>query len=345
LTAEITMLEKVLPNLRKRLFISPRCHVILPYHKLLDRLYEEAKGKSKTGTTGRGIGPVYADKVSYQGIRLADFGDVSRLKEKLEIALSIKNKIIRAFGESQLDAEQIVQEQVAQYKKIKDMVREPMSFLFDAYKKKKTILYEGAQGMFLDNDWGTYPFVTASSTVAGSIAASSGIPAQCINRVTGVAKAYTTRVGAGPFPTELLDDTGEKLREIGKEFGATTGRPRRCGWFDAELIRFASRINGFSDFALTKIDVLDSFETIKICTGYSFKGRRVSYEDLDAYSLAEVRCVYKVMAGWKKPLGDIKKYALIQKETKAYLRELEKQTGVKIKTVSVGPNRKQTLFR
>ncbi|MEK7592980.1 MAG: adenylosuccinate synthase [Patescibacteria group bacterium] len=345
LVAEITMLEKVLPNLRKKLIISPRCHVILPYHKLLDRLYEEAKGKSKTGTTGRGIGPVYADKVSYQGIRLNDFQDAHRLKEKLTIALSIKNKIIQAFGESVLDVDTIVKEQMALYKKIHDIVREPMSLLFDAYKKKKTILYEGAQGMFLDNDWGTYPFVTASSTVAGSITASSGIPAQYINRVTGVTKAYTTRVGSGPFPTELSDAVGEKLRAVGKEYGATTGRPRRCGWFDAELVRFASKVNGFTDLAITKIDVLDSFETIKICTGYTFKGKHVSYEELDAYSLAEVQGVYKEMKGWKKPLGDIKKYALLPKEAKAYLLELEKQTGAKIKTVSVGPNRNQTLYR
>lgn len=345
LAGEIAMLEKVLPKLRRKLIISPRCHVILPYHKLLDRLYEEAKGKSKTGTTGRGIGPVYADKVSYQGIRLNDFQDLSRLREKLGIALSIKNKIIQAFGESPLDVEGILNEQMALYKKIKDMVREPLSQLFDAYKKKKTILYEGAQGMFLDNDWGTYPFVTASSTVAGSITASSGIPAQYINRVTGVTKAYTTRVGSGPFPTELSDAVGEKLRAIGKEYGATTGRPRRCGWFDAELVRFASKVNGFTDLAITKIDVLDSFEKIKICTGYTLKGKRVSYENLDAYTLAEVRGVYKEMKGWKKPLGDIKKYALLPKEAKAYLLELEKQTGTKVATISVGPNRNQTLYR
>ena len=172
-----------------------------------------------------------------------------------------------------------------------------------------------------------------------------GIPAQYINRVTGVTKAYTTRVGSGPFPTELSDAVGEKLRAVGKEYGATTGRPRRCGWFDAELVRFASKVNGFTDLAITKIDVLDSFETIKICTGYTFKGKHVSYEELDAYSLAEVQGVYKEMKGWKKPLGDIKKYALLPKEAKAYLLELEKQTGAKIKTVSVGPNRNQTLYR
>ena len=345
LVAEITMLEKVLPHVRKRLIISPRCHVILPYHKLLDRLYEEAKGKSKTGTTGRGIGPVYADKVSYQGIRLNDFQDLNRLREKLIIALSIKNRIIQAFGERALDAEEILKVQMENYKKIKDMVREPMSILFEAYKKKKTILYEGAQGMFLDNDWGTYPFVTASSTVAGSITASSGIPAQFINRVTGVTKAYTTRVGSGPFPTELSDAVGEKLRAIGKEYGATTGRPRRCGWFDAELVRFAAKVNGFSDLAITKIDVLDSFKTIRICTGYTYKGKRVSYEDLDAYSLDEVHCVYKEMKGWMTPLGDIQKFSSLPKEAKAYLGELEKQTGTKVVTVSVGPDRKQTLYK
>ncbi len=343
LIGEIEMLKKALPDFSKRLFISPRCHVIMPYHKVLDRLYEEAKGKGKTGTTGRGIGPVYADKVSYNGIRLFDLGNTKLFKEKLEIALAIKNKIIVALGDKPLKFKEVFDGERKKYKKVEKFIHEPYPILQNAIGANKKILLEGAHGMFLDNDWGTYPFVTASNVVSGAACASAGIPPQAIKKVIGIVKAYTTRVGAGPFPTELFTRDGERLRGEGKEFGTTTGRPRRCGWLDIELVRFAAQINGFTTLAITKLDVLDSFKTIKICTGYRYRGHAISYTDTDAMGLFKVKPVYKIMKGWRKPLKHIKKYADLPKETKAYLEEVEKQVGVPISLVSVGPERSQTI--
>jgi adenylosuccinate synthase len=345
LTGEIEMVEKVLPGVKKRLFISPRCHIIMPYHKLLDRLYEEAKGKAKTGTTGRGIGPVYADKVSYHGIRLYDLFDKKFFKDKLELALGIKNKIIVGLGEKPLNFDQMYAEKLTQFAKIKKLIVEPFPLLHKAVAQKKYLLFEGAHGLFLDNDWGTYPFVTASSCVVANITAGSGVPAQLINRVTGVVKAYTTRVGSGPFPTELLDATGEKIRTAGAEFGTTTGRPRRCGWLDLELIKFAVQLNGITEIALTKLDVLDGFKEIKICTGYTYRGKKVSYIDGDARFLSLVRPVYKTMKGWNTPIDKIRKFTDLPSATKNYIQEIEKQAGVKVKMISVGPSREQTIVR
>lgn len=343
LIGEIDMLEKALPGISARLYISPRCHVIMPYHKILDRLYEEAKGKAKTGTTGRGIGPVYADKVSYNGIRLYDLFDRKHFREKLEVALMIKNKVIRGLGDTPLDIEDIYKTKLKEFARIKDRVIDSFPMLQQAVLRHKHILYEGAHGIFLDNDWGTYPFCTASSCVASAITAGSGVPARHIDHVIGVVKAYTTRVGQGPFPTELFDADGEAIRTIGQEFGTTTGRPRRCGWLDVELLRFAAQLNGMTELAVTKLDVLDSFTAIKLCTGYTSAGRNVGYTDGDAYWLERVKPVYKVMKGWNRPLRDIRSYAELPKETKAYIAEIEKQTGVPVTMISVGPAREHTI--
>lgn len=345
LLSEIEMIEKAMKGCTKRLYISPRCHIIMPYHKLLDRLYEEAKGKAKTGTTGRGIGPVYADKVSYNGIRLWDLYDAAHFAEKLEVALTIKNKIIQAFGEKPLEFSEVKKTLLTQFARLKPCIREPFHLLETAVSKKKTVVFEGAHGIFLDNDWGTYPFVTASSCLAPSIAAGSGIPSQKIDQVVGVVKAYTTRVGSGPFPTELIDAIGEKIRTIGAEFGTTTGRPRRCGWLDLELLRFAVKINGITGIAVTKIDVLDAFSTIKICTGYKVKSKKVSYIDGDARWLSTVSPVYKTMRGWKTTLKGIRKYADLPKATQVYIKEIEKQVGVPVVMISVGPSREETIIR
>lgn len=342
---EISLIEKALPGISKRLYISPRCQIIMPYHKILDRLYEEAKGKAKTGTTGRGIGPVYADKVSYNGIRLYDLYDKKHFLEKLEIALRIKNKIIQALGDKPLDLVEISSTLLKQFAKIKPAVREPYFVLDRAVEKKKTIVFEGAHGIFLDNDWGTYPFVTASSCLAPSITAGSGIPSQKIDRVVGVVKAYTTRVGSGPFPSELLDQVGEQIRTIGAEFGTTTGRPRRCGWLDLELLRNAVKLNGITGIAVTKLDVLDSLSTIKICTGYSYKGKNVRFLDGDARWLGEVKPKYKTLKGWKQSLKDIRKFDKLPKATQVYIKEIEKQVGVPVTMISVGPSRGQTIVR
>ena len=343
LILEIATIEKAGIKLKGRLFISPRCHLIMPYHKLLDKLYEEAKGKAKTGTTGRGIGPVYADKVSYNGIRLADLVNKKVFSEKLETQLLVKNKILKALGEKPLVQKDIEKEYLSLFKKIKSFVAEPYPILKKAIDSKKNILLEGAQGVFLDNDWGTYPFVTASTVLSGGVTGGAGISPKKIDNIIGVAKAYTTRVGAGPFPTELFDKDGDKLTEQGKEYGATTGRRRRCGWFDAELLRFAADINGFTEVAITKLDILDNFPTIKICTHYTLNGKRVSYDYEDANFLNKVKPYYKIMKGWMKETKGIKKYEELPANAKIYLKTLEKQIGVKIKYVSTGENRNEII--
>lgn len=343
LISEITTIKKAGIILKNRLFISPRCHIIMPYHKLLDRLYEEAKGKAKTGTTGRGIGPVYADKVSYNGIRLADLENKKVFSEKLATQLLVKNKILKALGEKPLVQKDIEKQYFNFFKKIKPFVAEPFPILKKAFDSKKNILLEGAQGVFLDNDWGTYPFVTASTVLSGGVTGGAGISPKKIDNIIGVAKAYTTRVGAGPFPTELFDRDGDKLTEQGKEYGATTGRKRRCGWFDAELLRFAAEINGFTEIALTKLDILDNFPVIKICTHYTLNGKRVSYDYGDANFLSKVKPVYKKMNGWMKETKGTRKYEDLPINAKKYLHELEKQVGVKIKYISTGEKRDEII--
>lgn len=343
LISEIESLEKAGLKIKNKLIISPRCHIIMPYHKILDRLYEEAKGKAKTGTTGRGIGPTYSDKVSYNGIRIADLMDWESFSQKLKIQLLVKNKILKALGENPLSEKEILKNFSEIKKKIEPYIKEPYPLISKAIRDKKNILLEGAHGVFLDNDWGTYPFVTASTVLSGGATHGAGIPAQKLDKVIGVVKAYTTRVGAGPFPTELFDKTGEKLRENGGEFGTTTGRARRCGWFDAELIRFAGEINGYNEIAITKLDVLDGFPTIKVCTHYLYKGKKTHYYDGDANFLAKVKPVYKTFQGWKKPLKRVKEYKDLPKEAKDYLREVEKLVGVKVAYISTGGDRSEII--
>ena len=343
LLEEIELLKKSGILLKNRLFISPRCHLIMPYHKLLDSLYEKAKGKGKTGTTGKGIGPTYSDKVSYNGIRIADLMDSKSFSEKLKIQLLIKNKILKALGAKQLNQTAIEKLFFDFREKIKSYVFEPFSLIQNAIKNRKNILLEGAQGTLLDNDWGTYPFVTGSTVLTGGINAGTGISVNKIDNIIGVTKAYATRVGEGPFPTELLNKIGKKLRAIGGEFGTTTGRPRRCGWLDIELLKFASYINGFTELVITKLDVLDSFSEIKICTHYILNGKKVNYYDGDANFLSSVKPVYKTFKGWKKSTRGITKYIDLPKEAKQYLKEVEKLTGVKIKYVSTGPKREEII--
>lgn len=343
LLAEIETLKKAGINLKNRLFISPRCHLIMPYHKMLDRLYEEAKGKAKTGTTGRGIGPVHADKVSYNGIRVSDLMDKKSFSERLKIQLFIKNKILTALGEKPLKEKEITDKFFNFREKIKTFVSEPYPILQKAIRAQKQILLEGAHGVFLDNEWGTYPFVSASTVLLGGANAGCGIPPKKINRIIGVVKAYTTRVGEGPFPTELFDKDGELLRKEGNEFGTTTGRPRRCGWFDAELLRFAASINGFTELAITKLDILDTFLKLKICTHYVLNGKRVNYFDGDAQFLSRVRPVYKTVKGWQQSTKGITKYNDLPKEAKVYLKEIEKLVGVKIFYISTGENREEII--
>lgn len=343
LSTEIAMLEKAGIPLKNKFFISPRCHIIMPYHKILDNVYEVAKGKAKTGTTGRGIGPVYADKVSYNGIRLIDLFNPKQFSEKLKVQLTVKNKIIAALGGRILKQKEVEKELLTHFKKIKQYISEPYPMLQKAIVQKKSLLFEGAQGVFLDNDWGTYPFATASTVLTGGINSGAGITPTQISDVIGVAKAYTTRVGSGPFPTELFDETGEQLRKEGAEFGTTTGRARRCGWFDAELLRFAAQLNGFTSIAITKLDVLDTFKTIKICTGYTYKGKKIGYVDIDAIALEDAKPIYKTVKGWRVPTRGITKFAKLPFLAQKYIHTLEKEIGVPVKFISTGPKREEII--
>jgi adenylosuccinate synthase len=348
LLAEIAMIEKSGIDLASRLWVSPRCHVVMPYHPLLESIYEEAKGQGRTGTTSRGIGPVYADKVSYNGIRLSDLADEKLFAEKLGIQLELKNKILRAFGMDALDFDTVFHEKLEQFHQVQAVVREPFGLVQSALVKGDNLLLEGAQAALLDNVWGTYPFVTASNTLAGGSAAGMGVAPRWLERVIGVAKAYTTRVGAGPLPTELFDADGQALLREGQEYGTVTGRPRRCGWFDAALVRFTAQLNGMTELALTKLDVLDSLPGIKICIGYRSglsKDRLWEYWEGDASWLAKVEPVYIELEGWKRPTREIRDYASLPPQAKAYVTKVEELVGVPIKAVSVGPSRDETIWR
>ena len=343
---EFTMIKKSGIKLKHRLWISPRCHVVMPYHPLLESIYEKAKGTTQTGTTGRGMGPVYADKVSYNGIRLCDLADEEIFAEKLRVQLAIKNPILTAFGLQPLDLKVVYREKMSQYDFLKDMVREPFGLLQEALAGQATIVLEGAQGALLDNDWGTYPYCTASTTLAGGASAGLGIAPRWVTRVIGVAKAYTTRVGRGPMPTELTEATGEALRKEGQEYGTVTGRPRRCGWFDAELVRFTSRLNGATEVALTKLDVLDKLPAIKICTGYRRQGETglFHYWEGDARWLEGCTPEYIEMEGWMQSTKAMRDFGDLPPQAQTYVRKVEELIETPIKLISVGPGRKENIL-
>jgi adenylosuccinate synthase len=334
-------------ELVNRLWVSPRCNVIMPWHPMLETIYEEAKGSARTGTTKRGIGPVYADKVSYNGIRLYDLADEQILTEKIRVQLAIKNPVFKSFGLEPLNLKAILEEKLDQYAHIREVVRESFGLLHEALSNQDAIMLEGAQGALLDNNWGTYPFCTASITLAGGAAAGLGIPSHSISRVIGVAKAYTTRVGAGPMPTELTDEIGETLQREGQEYGTVTKRPRRCGWFDAQLVRFTTQLNGVTELALTKLDVLDTLPTVKICVGYK-RGDTADqiwhYWEGDATWLGENLPVYIELDGWQQPTSGLRDFAQLPPNAQDYVRKIEKLVGVPVKFVSVGPARKETII-
>jgi adenylosuccinate synthase len=332
-------------DLLTRLWVSPRCSVVMPYHPLVEEIYEEVKGSGATGSTRRGMGPVYADKVSYNALRLADFADEALFTEKLRIQLGVKNRLFESFGMTPLVLGEVVKEKLNQYAQLRSAVREPFGLLQDALARGAEILLEGAQGTLLDNDWGTYPFCTASTTIASGAGGGLGIAPHWIKQVIGVAKAYTTRVGAGPMPTELFDTLGDAIREAGAEFGTVTGRPRRCGWFDAELVRFTAQLNGFTEIALTKLDVLDNLPVIRICVGY----RRPDCEGLchywegDARWLGQVKPEYIEVAGWQQPTKGLRKFDQLPRAAQAYVSKIEELVGVPVGYVSVGPEREEII--
>ncbi len=340
---EMKSLEDAGIVLKDRLLISPRSHVIMPYHKVLDGLYEDAKGKGATGTTRRGIGPTFADKVSYNGIRWGDFADSEIFASRLKMQVTLKNKIILALGGEPLGFDAIYDEYMGYYAQLKPYIRELFPIVHDGLKNGKNFLLEQAMGTCLDTDWGTYPFVTGSTTIASAATTGLGIPPQAIDEVVGIAKSYTTRVGGGPLPTEIFDD--EFAIKTLSEVAATTGRIRRGGWFDVEVVRFASMISGINQIFLTKLDILSAFDEIKICIGYELDGKSVHYYDLDSYQLGRVTPIYETLPGWRVDIRDIREYENLPPEAQAYVERVEELVGVKVGWVTNGPEREAIIPR
>ncbi len=340
---EIKILEDNGINVKGRLLISHNAHLIMPYHKLLDSIHES--GEQKVGSTGRGIGPCYTDKYARRGIKIVDLLNKESLEAKIKLNLEEKNTLLRkVYDKEGFRIDEIIAEYIKFDEQIDNYITDTASFLNSAIIEGKSILLEGAQGALLDVDFGTYPFVTSSNPTSGGAVTGTGIPPNKITDVIGIVKAYTTRVGHGPFPTELTDETGNKLREAGAEYGATTGRPRRCGWFDAFLVRYSNMINGVESVAITKLDVLSILDEIKICTGYELNGKLLKSFPTDLNRLYEVRPVYTTLPGWKENIKDCISYDELPQKTKDYLHFLSEQAGMKITIISVGPKRKQTFF-
>ncbi|MCJ7432126.1 MAG: adenylosuccinate synthase [Anaerolineales bacterium] len=344
LIEEIEMLNKAGVGVDGRLWVSPRSHLIMPYHKILDGLYEEAKGAGATGTTRRGIGPVFADKVSYNGIRWTDFARQNILTARLKMQIELKNKIIVALGGSALKFDEVFETYRGYYEKVKPYIRELFSLVQDGLKENKNFLLEQAMGTFLDNDWGTYPFVTASTTIPSAASAGLGIPPRYITNVVAVTKAYTTRVGAGPLPTEIHDTASEVYLKFG-ETAATTGRTRRVGWLDLEVVRTAVQLSGVTELCLTKLDVLSGLDEIQVCMGYKLNGKDVRYADVDAYGLDEVELVYKKVKGWKEDISKTRSFDELPAQAKDYVKIIEDAAGAPVKWIGVGPEREATIRR
>ncbi len=327
------------------LLISKNAHLIMPYHRKLDVARERLRGNNKIGTTGRGIGPAYEDKVSRCGIKCGDLLNEESFRLKLKANLLEKNHYIRTILHDEgFEIHSIYHAYMALASTLGPLIKNTSMFLDEAVRAKKRILFEGAQGTLLDVDHGTYPFVTSSNTVAGQAATGSGVGPSRIDRTIGIAKAYVTRVGEGPFPTELAGEEAERLREKGAEYGATTGRPRRCGWFDAVALRYSARINGLDGLVLTKLDVLDNLESIKICTGYRYKKRLIDDFPTESGVLSECEPVYEDVAGWKERTSGVKEFGKLPKNARAYIKRLEDLTGVKVFIVSVGANREDAIM-
>lgn len=342
---EIDYLEgvgvKVTPE---KLIISDRAQLIMPYHKVLDRLKEKARGKNDIGTTGKGIGPCYTDKFERCGIRVCDLMHPEVFTEKLKENVEMKNAYItKVLGGEALNFDDILKEYLEFGKRLKPFVQETSVKVYNDIKDNKTVLFEGAQGMLLDIDYGTYPYVTSSNTTAGGVSNGVGIGPNMITNAVGITKAYTTRVGKGPFPTELLDETGEWIREKGHEYGVTTGRSRRCGWLDLVIVKTAVRVSGLTSLAVTKIDTLAGLDTLKVCVGYKFDGKIIDYFPASLEDLAKCEPVYEEFAGWGEEVANARSYDELPENAKKYLERIEEFTGTKISIVSVGPKRDQTM--
>jgi len=344
LFAEITELENEGVNVIDRLWISGLAHLVLPYHKWTEKQNEERLGKSRIGTTLRGIGPSYADKYSRFGIRVFDLLQPAILKEKIVVNYSIKSDTIGSYADGdEADPDRLYDKLIEYGNRLRERIVDASRFIQEAVDTGKSILFEGAQGSLLDIDFGTYPFVTSSNTTIGGILTGLGIPCGNIDEVIGVAKAYTTRVGSGPFPTELTCDAGRELQDRGKEFGATTGRPRRCGWLDLNLLRRSVAMNGIQYLAITKLDVLDDLSEISVCTGYKLKNDGVSPET-EFYDLSAVEPIYETLPGWKSSTSGIRVFNDLPASAKEYISFIETFTGVRASLISTGPERDETIL-
>ena len=327
-----------------KLKISTNAHLITPYHRTIDKVSERFLGKSKIGTTGRGIGPAYADKINRIGIRVQDLFDQSILKQKIEAALHDKNQIlVKVFNRKGITVDEVIYEYLGYAEVLKPYVIDTSLLLDQALQQGKVVLLEGSQGTLLDVDHGTYPFVTSSNPTAGGASTGSGIGPTKITRVIGILKAYTTRVGSGPFPTELFDEDGEALRKIGGEVGVTTGRNRRCGWFDAPIARYAVRVNGLTDFFLTKLDVLTGWEKIPVCVAYEIDGKRVEELPASQSDFHHAKPIYEYLPGWKESISKARSVADLPKNAQEYVKFLEKISGAPMSAIGVGPGRDETI--
>ena len=327
-----------------KLVISTNAHLITPYHRTIDKVSERFLGKAKIGTTGRGIGPAYADKISRIGIRVQDLFDQSILQKKLEGALKDKNQVLtKVFNRKDMQVEEILEEYLGYAEVLRPYIADTALLLNRALENGKTVLLEGSQGTLLDVDHGTYPFVTSSNPTAGGACTGSGIGPTKIERVIGIVKAYTTRVGSGPFPTELENEDGEKLRTIGHEYGTTTGRNRRCGWYDAPIARFAVRINGLTDFFLTKLDVLTGWEKIPVCVAYEIDGKRVEEVPSSQTDFHHAKPIYEYLPGWSEDISKARSLSDLPKNAREYIAFLEEISGAPMSAIGVGPGRDETI--
>ena len=329
-----------------KIYISDRAHIVFPYHKLLDGLYETARGKEDIGTTRKGIGPCYMDKIERTGIRICDMQDEKVFREKLSAQIDRKNDIItKLFNEKPVNKEEIIETYVEYARRLKPYIRDTGVMVYESLKKGEKVLFEGAQGSLLDVDLGTYPYVTSSHPTSGGFTTGSGIGAGSIQEVLGIAKAYTTRVGKGPFVTEEDNETGDRIRELGHEYGVTTGRPRRCGWFDAVVVRYSARINGMTGLSLMLLDVLGDFDTIKICDQYDCNGEKIDNFPARLEIIEECKPVYREVPGWKCDISGCRTYEELPGAAKDYIKAIEDAVGVPVKIISVGPRRDQTIIR
>lgn len=346
LLRELELLESKGIRIEGRFYISERAHLVLPYHSYLDGLEERDRGDGKIGTTGKGIGPAYEFKAARSGLRVGDLLHPDSLISKVERQVDRVNRIIEISGGGDyFDQVEILKLLIEYGARLRDFITDTSKYLFEQIDRGGGILFEGAQGTFLDIDHGTYPYVTSSSTTIGGVCTGTGIPPKHIHRVMGISKAYSTRVGEGPFPTEEPDPIGKLIREQGGEYGATTGRPRRCGWFDAVAARYAMRINGFDAIALTKADVLDGFQEIKVCVAYELAGRKVESIPVTAEGLSRCKPVYETLPGWEKPISGVTDYDQIPEEAKRYIDFLGELLGFPIPIISTGFEREHTVVR